>query len=577
TANTAVVDSTTTETDPTDNTTTPPVTVDVVPAVDLKVTKTASTNFITQGQQTTYQVVVTNTGPSAAASVVVSDTLAAGLAYVSATTTLGTVSQAGGVVTALIGNLPANSSATVNITVTGVTVGLWPNVAVADSATSETAPGDNISSPPVTVTVAPNADLSITKEASVANVPIGVDFTYTIRVTNNGQSAAQDVLVTDVLPAGVAFQSAIATQGFVEINGQTVQGNLGTVASGATVVITITVRGSVVGPVFNSASVDSNTSDTTPGNNVVAVPVEVTLEPSSDLMIAKVGTPSTVLSGGEVTYFITVFNAGPSDATNVTMVDTLPIECVQFISASTIQGTVSELNGIVTANLGTLPSGDSTLVQIVIRASGDTTLVNAAAVTGDQFDVNPSNNTDTENTNLYSSFDAIITDDITTDTGWFAYRPDQPGFHGTEWDPAEQSLKAWVDPDPIKKRTRQTGYFATESLYVPYASVGSENYVRGKFYIYTGDQPTTNPLLTIPPMRLRLASRFAVNSMLEVFPSLNVDPGAVPSSLEFRPSSDPTNPSIFRVDFDPVDVPYLKGNPTTEGVMSGFEVFAIDP
>ncbi|PKO14023.1 hypothetical protein CVU37_14980, partial [candidate division BRC1 bacterium HGW-BRC1-1] len=577
TSNTAVVDSSTTDIDTTDNTTTPPVTVDVVPGADLQVTKTASTNFIAQGQQVTYQVVVTNAGPSTADNVVVTDTLASGLDFVGASTTSGTVSQSGGVVTALIGDLPAGSSATVTITVAGGDAGLWPNVAVADTATSETAPGDNISSPPVTVTVVPNADLSITKTASATNVPIGVDFTYTIRVTNNGQSAAEDVLVTDVLPAGVTYQSSTATQGFVGVSGQTVQADLGTVASGATVVITITVRGSVEGTVFNSASVDSNTSDTTPGNNVVAVPVEVTLEPSSDLMLFKVGDPNPVISGGEVTYFIMVANAGPSDATNVTMVDTLPTVCVEFISASTIQGTVSHSSGIVTANLGTLPAGESTLVQVVIRASGDTTLVNAAAVTGDEFDANLSNNNDTENTDLYSSFDAIVTDDITTDTGWFAYRPDEPGFHGTEWDPTEESLKAYVYADPVKKRTRQTGYFATESLYVPYASVGSENYVRGKFYIYTGDQPAANPLLTIPPMRLRLASRFAVNSMLEVFPSLNVDPGAAPVSLEFRPSTDPTKPSIYRVDFDPVDVPYLKGNPTTEGVMSGFEVFAIDP
>jgi hypothetical protein len=76
---------------------------------------------------------------------------------------------------------------------------------------------------------------------------------------------------------------------------------------------------------------------------------------------------------------------------------------------------------------------------------------------------------------------------------------------------------------------------------------------------------------------VRAAIRFAQSSILEVFHHLNGDSANNPLAHELRPSSDPTHPSIYRVDLDPVDVPALSDYAETEGVMQAFEAYALEP
>ena len=101
--------------------------------------------------------------------------------------------------------------------------------------------------------------------------------------------------------------------------------------------------------------------------------------------------------------------------------------------------------------------------------------------------------------------------------------------------------------------------------------------MRAKYYIFTSGQTNPSQGNSVPCMRLRLSNRFAVNSMLEVFNHLNSDPQIEPWAQELRPSTDPTSPSLYRVDMDPIDVPYLAANPATEGMLRAFEAFSTDP
>ena len=83
-----------------------------------------------------------------------------------------------------------------------------------------------------------DSDVKITKSASVSD-PDGGDFvTYTLLVENVGESPATGVVVKDVLPAGVTFDSASApcTSG-----GGTVTCNLGTLAAHASTTLWIKV------------------------------------------------------------------------------------------------------------------------------------------------------------------------------------------------------------------------------------------------------------------------------------------------------------------------------------------------
>ena len=118
---------------------------------------------------------------------------------------------------------------------------------------------------------------------------------------------------------------------------------------------------------------------------------------------------------------------------------------------------------------------------------------------------------------------------------------------------------------------------SNSSEWLPYTAIGPDRIARGKFFVYATGQANPTALNTIPNMRMRLANRFAATSMQEVFNHLNIDPANQALSQELRPSSDPAKPSLYRVDYDPVDVPYLVANPGTEGVQRAFEAFSTDP
>ena len=166
-------------------------------------------------------------------------------------------------------------------------------------------------------------------------------------------------------------------------------------------------------------------------------------------------------------------------------------------------------------------------------------------------------------------------DGFSTTAGWAHFGPNIPGLVTLDHDAANSALRVYVHADP--NRYRISGWMTDPSNLLPYSAVGNDHIIRAKFYLYTTGQTNPAALNTIPNMRLRLSSRWAVNSMLEVFNHLNVDPGTDPLSKELRPSADPNNPSLYRVDFDPIDVPQLVNNPNTEGISRAFEAFSTDP
>lgn len=111
------------------------------------------------------------------------------------------------------------------------------------------------------------ADLSITKSASPNPVFVNDNITYTITVTNNGPDSADNVTVSDTLPASTSFVSADATQGLCTEAGGTVSCAIGTMTNGQSVTITLVARANSAGSVNNTASVATTTVDPDGNNN----------------------------------------------------------------------------------------------------------------------------------------------------------------------------------------------------------------------------------------------------------------------------------------------------------------------
>lgn len=405
-SNTATVSGDQPDDDTSNNTATAPT--DVNTQVDVAITKVDVVDPASAGGTLEYVITVTNNGPSTATNVVFTDTLPAELTYASGTTSQGTVGNVGQLITGTLGTLASGASATINVTtnVASSASGTISNTATVTSDGTETNTNNNSATQQTVIDR--TVDLAVTKTDSVDPVVPGNQMTYTLVVTNNGPSDSSGVVLTDTLPAGLTLASNTTSQGTVSNSGSTVTAALGNLAAGATATVTLTVNvaSSVTAAFTNTATVTSNETDSVPANNTASEPTAV--DRQFDLRVVKSDSADPATPGGTLTYTIDVFNDGPSDATNITLTDTLPAG-VTFASGTT--GLTA--NGqVVTATIASLASGATSQFTIIVNidpaASG--TISNQASVSttaGTELDV--TNNSDIETTVLTPSIDLSIT------------------------------------------------------------------------------------------------------------------------------------------------------------------------
>ena len=108
---------------------------------------------------------------------------------------------------------------------------------------------------------------------------VGQQMTYIIKATNNGPATATGVTVTDTLPKNTGFGSATSTQGTCTPRPHSliVDCNIGTMASGATVTVTLVVKPTQKGNYTDTATVKATSpSDPNLANNTSSVTTVVT-------------------------------------------------------------------------------------------------------------------------------------------------------------------------------------------------------------------------------------------------------------------------------------------------------------
>jgi uncharacterized repeat protein (TIGR01451 family) len=111
-------------------------------------------------------------------------------------------------------------------------------------------------------------ELSVTQTDTPDPVNVVSSLAYSLTVANAGPDDATGVVVTDILPAGVTFQSGSASQGSCSQNAGTVTCLLGNMAAGATATVNIALNAPVtVGTIVNTATVSGNEIDPFPANN----------------------------------------------------------------------------------------------------------------------------------------------------------------------------------------------------------------------------------------------------------------------------------------------------------------------
>lgn len=392
---------------------------------NLALTKSDAPDPVIAGTNLTYTFNVSNSGPSAAVNVKVSDLLPATLSVVSVSSSVGTCNAGspGSVPTTCNFDTLASGAAATMTIVALVNPSVPAGTLLSNNATvtSETVDNDNSNNLATSVTtVITSADLTIVKSDSPDPAVAGGSLTYLLRITNLGPSWARDVVVSDTLPTEVTLVSATGPGATcVPLAGTptVVQCTLGDLGNGAVRDITIqtTVSPSAPDnvPISNLATVVSAGSTPTPdpvlANNTDSENTLIITR--ADLWIDKTGFQVTGNPSRTIQYNLTVYNkpgcepddplscgaGGPSDAQNVVVTDFLPLDRKKLRVVFVPQNCVyNPLTHRVTCTVaGPLPAGQTATFTIYVQVAGSVgEFTNGVTVTSSTADPNPANNSD---------------------------------------------------------------------------------------------------------------------------------------------------------------------------------------
>ncbi|MBN1998862.1 DUF11 domain-containing protein, partial [candidate division KSB1 bacterium] len=225
------------------------------------------------------------------------------------------------------------------------------------------------------------ADLEVNKVASITTPSVGDPVSFLVTVTNNGPEDATNIILHDILPAGVSYQSSTPSQGsFTQATGYWIW-NVGSLANGATASLTIMTQAIQEGTWTNHAliiSADQVDPDQT-SNHAMAI-IEIYDGPPDfpDLSVGKTVNNSNPSLGSQVIFTITVSNIGSGTASSVEITDILH-PGLTFVSKWTSQGTYDETAGIW--NVGTIAMGNVAQLRITATVDQEGTLSNYAVLT----------------------------------------------------------------------------------------------------------------------------------------------------------------------------------------------------
>ncbi|MGD9695706.1 MAG: hypothetical protein AB7V42_08610 [Thermoleophilia bacterium] len=366
-------------------------TVAVRPLADLAIAKTATSGAVTPGRDLTYSLVVTNSGPSPAAGVTVSDRLPAGLSFVSASD--GCLND-GPDVTCARPSLAAGASATFSIAarVASSVDHAIENTAVVESPTPDPDPSDNAAT--LRLPLRAVANLRIAKTASTTAPARGGQVLYTLVVRNDGPSDATGVAVRDPGAAGLAIDSAATARGTCAVADGALSCAVGRLPAGGgtQILVAATVAPDAAGPITNTASVTGDQRDPESGDDRAAATITPSPDPQpvADLEVTKSANRERAPAGQPITYTIVVANRGPDAAPGVGITDTFG-RPVRVISVRTTAGSCARARS-ATCSLGTLAPGARATVTIVAAPRAGGTLVNAVSATAAAADPSPPDN-----------------------------------------------------------------------------------------------------------------------------------------------------------------------------------------
>jgi len=186
-----------------------------------------------------------------------------------------------------------------------------------------------------------DACLAVSKPARKTVVKAGENFQYDISIFNTGAQNLTNVVVTDLLPSGVTFLSAIPAQ---NSGPNPLVWNVGNLNVGQKFSATVTVQAKSIGQLENKVTVTSSqlppttATEITPSGNIVY------------LSQTKTASPTSIAPGGSTQYTIQINNIGTTATSNPVKLDEMLSTDFSYTSLDSVTVNGANLTGSTTVN-----------------------------------------------------------------------------------------------------------------------------------------------------------------------------------------------------------------------------------
>ncbi|WP_144529721.1 DUF11 domain-containing protein, partial [Bacillus mobilis] len=305
---------------------------------NLTLTKSTNKQFATIGETISYTILITNSGNTAATNVQLTDPLPNGTILTPSTVTLnGVLQNVDSLIALPIGTIPGG--ATVTLSFQATVINITAQNPIINNAFASYLYTVNPSLPPTSKTANSNsvtstirlANLHATKSVDKTFAEVGDVLTYTFALTNDGNVAANNVVLSDSIANGTAFvPNSVIVNGITQPGITPTSITIGSINAGTTITASFQVLITSIpnpNPISNSASiaynfiVDPNASPVSKNTTSTTTFTQVN---DANVISDKAVDRAFATVGDILTYTVTLTNAGSVSADSPTFVDTNP-------------------------------------------------------------------------------------------------------------------------------------------------------------------------------------------------------------------------------------------------------------
>lgn len=365
---------------------------------DINGTKSVNKLFTDIGETLTYSIALANIGNIAATNVIYTDPIPSGTTFIPGSVTVNGVTQGGanpanGI---SIGSIAANSTTTtISFQVFVPSIPQTNPILNSGTTTYQYIPVPNqpaVSGTDTTNIVSTqvnNATVTMTKAVDKNYADIGDTLTYTVAFTGTGNTNANNVIFTDVIPTGTTFVlNSLTIDGTTQVGANPANGvNIGSIATGTTKNVSF----QVVVNTIPASNVVSNGSSASYQYTVNPSQSPVTKNISSNLVSTQINNANLTLTkstnkqfatiGETISYTILITNSGNTPANNVQLTDPLPNGTILTLGSVTLNGVLQNVDSLVALPIGTIPGGATFTLSFqvtVINITAQNPIINNA-------------------------------------------------------------------------------------------------------------------------------------------------------------------------------------------------------